>query len=594
MDLQQALETARVAAREAAALIRADFHRPGGPRGGGHHADVDDEAEAVIREALLRAYPEAGYLGEETGTGGPARARYRWLVDPNDGTAAYLEGHRGSAVSIALLRDGVPVLGVVHAPLAPDDGGDEIAWAEGGPLLRNGTPVERAPLPDALAAGQVVLVSQHADRNPKANAACVAPATFRAVPSIAYRLALVAVGEAEAAVSLNAPTDWDYAGGHALLRAVGGELLGRNGRAIRYDGSSGSRFVFGGAPGVVAELAGRPWLDVLDGQRVSAVSVPERGRAVADPGRLSRAQGALLGQLAGDALGSMVEFQGARSIAAVYPEGLRDIGGSPLFHTIAGQPTDDSEMALALARTLVEVGHAPTAILAAYREWLASRPFDLGGTTAAGLAGHHRHDSQANGGLMRVSPLGLFGYAVPADRLAAWAREECGLTHVNPVCRDASAAYAVAIAHAIRTGAGPRETWAAALDWARRAEAAPAVVEALAAAETEPPAEFQANQGWVLIALRNAFYRLLHAPSLEEGVVATVMAGGDTDTNAAIAGALLGAVHGRDAVPLRWRRAVLGCRPLPGTGQPRPARYWPVDALVLAERLLVAGEGAAR
>jgi ADP-ribosylglycohydrolase len=96
----------------------------------------------------------------------------------------------------------------------------------------------------------------------------------------------------------------------------------------------------------------------------------------------------------------------------------------------------------------------------------------------------------------------------------------------------------------------------------------------------------------VLIALQNAFYRLLHAPSVEEGIVATVAQGGDTDTTAAICGALLGAIHGREALPPRWRRAVLSCRPQAVTGavRPRPAEFWPVDVMELAERLLLAGQ----
>ncbi len=67
--------------------------------------------------------------------------------------------------------------------------------------------------------------------------------------------------------------------------------------------------------------------------------------------------------------------------------------------------------------------------------------------------------------------------------------------------------------------------------------------------------------------------------------------GGDTDTNAAIAGALLGAVGGRRAIPDRWMRAVLSCHPVEGAAgvkQPRPTTFWPVDALVLAERLVCA------
>ena len=96
------------------------------------------------------------------------------------------------------------------------------------------------------------------------------------------------------------------------------------------------------------------------------------------------------------------------------------------------------------------------------------------------------------------------------------------------------------------------------------------------------------RRGWVLVALRNAFFRLLHAPSLEEGVIETVHGGGDTDTNAAIAGALLGAVHGRAAVPSRWTRMILECRPAAGPGvvHPRPPEYWPADALAIAERLV--------
>jgi len=92
----------------------------------------------------------------------------------------------------------------------------------------------------------------------------------------------------------------------------------------------------------------------------------------------------------------------------------------------------------------------------------------------------------------------------------------------------------------------------------------------------------------VLIALQNAFHELLHAPTLEEGVVATVRRGGDSDTNAAIAGALLGAVHGREAVPRQWRSMVLSCRAhLSRARHARPPVYWPTDILEVAERLLL-------
>jgi hypothetical protein len=78
------------------------------------------------------------------------------------------------------------------------------------------------------------------------------------------------------------------------------------------------------------------------------------------------------------------------------------------------------------------------------------------------------------------------------------------------------------------------------------------------------------------------------APNLEEGIVATIGEGGDTDTNAAIAGALLGAFHGRASFPRRWVLPVLACRPHADAGarRPRPMEYWPDDILEVAEALL--------
>ena len=128
-------------------------------------------------------------------------------------------------------------LGVVFAYCAPDDAGDIFSWAEGaGPGQRNGRDVS---LP-ACGVPETVLVSHHGDRSPYANATMVAPMRFRAVPSIAYRLALVSAGEASAAVSLNGPVGWDYAGGHALLLGVGGHLYDKDGEPIRYDRSGNS------------------------------------------------------------------------------------------------------------------------------------------------------------------------------------------------------------------------------------------------------------------------------------------------------------------------------------------------------------------
>jgi ADP-ribosylglycohydrolase len=81
------------------------------------------------------------------------------------------------------------------------------------------------------------------------------------------------------------------------------------------------------------------------------------------------------------------------------------------------------------------------------------------------------------------------------------------------------------------------------------------------------------NAGWVVHAFQNAFYQLLHASSAEEAIVNSVMQGGDTDTTPAIAGALVGAVHGRDSIPVSWRQFVLSCKPHTAIGVEHLGRF---------------------
>ena len=136
----------------------------------------------------------------------------------------------------------------------------------------------------------------------------------------------------------------------------------------------------------------------------------------------SRAQGCLLGQLAGDSLGALVEFQTPEEIRRKYPKGVRELADGGTWSTISGQPTDDSEMALRLARMLVEQGtYDPDAALGAYRDWLNSMPFDCGATILSALYGRPNHSSQANGAMMRTSPLGTFGANFDLKQVSKWA-----------------------------------------------------------------------------------------------------------------------------------------------------------------------------
>ena len=166
----------------------------------------------------------------------------------------------------------------------------------------------------------------------------------------------------------------------------------------------------------------------------------------------NRARGAMIGALCGDAFGSQVEFMSASSIKAKYPKGLTEIAGSPVWHTAAGQATDDGELALSLAQSIVEAGKYDRAAARSwYRKWYKSSPFDIGGTTRAALcsdSAHPRSDSQANGSLMRIIPLAILGGIDAPDNAAL----DSGITHPNAVPRAACAAYVAAAQMAIATG----------------------------------------------------------------------------------------------------------------------------------------------
>lgn len=107
------------------------------------------------------------------------------------------------------------------------------------------------------------------------------------------------------------------------------------------------------------------------------------------------------------------------------------------------------------------------AIRQSYIDWVLSKPFDIGHTTFAGLGGSPNHQSEANGSLMRISPLGVFGWQYPLDTVGTWARADAALTHPNPVCMDATTLFTQAIAYTVNTGCDAQELYSLMLDWAR-------------------------------------------------------------------------------------------------------------------------------
>src|SRR5262249_36381302 len=152
--------------------------------------------------------------------------------------------------------------------------------------------------------------------------------------------------------------------------------IDERGAEVRYAaaGHSSTKWCFGGQPDVVRHLCARDWRGVMArapaGAPPFALGWPLAGRAGPDATRLARAQGCLLGQFAGDSLGGLVEFSEPQEISQRYPDGCRELHDGGTWGNLAGQPTDDSEMALMLARTLVHEGRYDRgSVLNSYLHW---------------------------------------------------------------------------------------------------------------------------------------------------------------------------------------------------------------------------------
>ena len=192
--------------------------------------DVDLEVDAFLREHLTALDPEAGWLSEETLDASDRIERPRlWVVDPIDGTRDYLRGRPGWAVSIALVEDRVPVIGVLDAPAR----GEHWAAARGQGARRNGVLL--------CASGRSELAGARVptDQLPAADADLVA------VPkpnSIALRIALVAAGEADLVATLKWGFEWDIAAAALIASEAGAIVSGALGQPLAFNTASGEAF----------------------------------------------------------------------------------------------------------------------------------------------------------------------------------------------------------------------------------------------------------------------------------------------------------------------------------------------------------------
>ena len=245
-----ALGLVREVAHEAAALAMRWF-QAGAPTtariwakaGGSPVTEADVAVDSFIKVRLAAAGGNVGWLSEETADGADRLSRrFVWVIDPIDGTRAYMAGDPSWSVALALVADGRPVIGIVAAPAQ----GVFYEAVRGEGAFRDGVRLQasdRAGLAGARITGPRPLVDIVRAREP---AISVEPR----VPSLAYRIARVADGSLDAGlVSVNAH-DWDLAAAHLVLEEAGGVLAGIDGLAPRYNRESTvhGELVASGAP----------------------------------------------------------------------------------------------------------------------------------------------------------------------------------------------------------------------------------------------------------------------------------------------------------------------------------------------------------
>ncbi len=176
---------------------------------------ADLEADRILRESLTAAFPDTGWLSEET-RDVPERlaARRVWIVDPIDGTKEFATGIPEYGVSVALVEDGKPVLGAVYNPAV-----GELYLAETGQgATLNGTPIRA----DARTRPLPILLASRSEVKRGEWECFEAHATVRICGSIAYKLALIAAGRADGTFSLGPKNEWDIAAGVLLVEEAGG------------------------------------------------------------------------------------------------------------------------------------------------------------------------------------------------------------------------------------------------------------------------------------------------------------------------------------------------------------------------------------
>jgi myo-inositol-1(or 4)-monophosphatase len=220
------------AARAAGAIVRRWYEGAYTVREKAHDSPVteaDVEANHCIQTMIRDAFPDDGWLSEETRDSEERLGKARvWVVDPLDGTKEFIKRIPEFCVCIGLVEHGMPILGVLYNPAR-----DELfAGARGAGATVNGAPVHVSDQQD-LATARMLASRSEAGRGEWDEFG--SSLTIELTGSVAYKLALIAAGRADATFSLTPKNEWDVCAGAALIIEAGGRITDCYGQPRRFN-----------------------------------------------------------------------------------------------------------------------------------------------------------------------------------------------------------------------------------------------------------------------------------------------------------------------------------------------------------------------
>ena len=230
------LSIAKDAAIEAGGLILSYYKADYEIKDKGYHNPVttaDHAADARLKEILTGSYPHYGWLSEETVDSKKRLERDRiWVVDPLDGTKEFIEGVPHFVVSIALVENRHPILGVLYNPVTTETFTavkDQGAYLDG----------QKINCSEIQNINEMVILNSRSET--KRGLWEPFESTFKelkAIGSVAYKLGLTAAGRADIFASLRPKNEWDICAGNCIINEAGGKLVDLYGNAREYNSSN--------------------------------------------------------------------------------------------------------------------------------------------------------------------------------------------------------------------------------------------------------------------------------------------------------------------------------------------------------------------